>query len=251
MPGTTSPRPAPAPRARSQTLALQLVDRVVHGARREGHVGERGIHARRAGHAGAIGDEQVRHVVGLVVSVEDGGLRVLPHARRPHLVYAEPRRAVVVPRLDVPASRRLEHLGGLGLHVLPDGALVLTPRTVDAEQRDPPPVRLRRAEVQEVLVARQALTVSLQVDLPPPRLAQPLLQLDAEPRLLSPAGPSFAARARLDPVPAHEPDLRLAGPAQVAEARDVRPRGPPRVAVRVFESRNGPASALRGARVPC
>src|SRR5437899_13005958 len=139
MPGTTSPRPAPAPRACSQITSLQLAHRMVHGARRQGHVGKRWIHARRAGHAGTIGDEQVRHVVRLVVSVEDGGLRVLPHACRPHLVYPEPRRAVVVPRLDVPASRSLVILCGLILHVLPTFAIVLSTSIVASNPLYHPP----------------------------------------------------------------------------------------------------------------
>src|SRR5437899_8265135 len=80
----------------------------------------------------------------------------------------------------------------------------------------------------------------------PPRLAPSLLHLDAAPRPPRPGGPPSPARARLDPVPAHEPDLRVAGPAQVAEARDVRSRGPAPVDVLVFESRNGAARARLG-----
>src|SRR2546430_12876261 len=81
---------------------------------------------------------------------------------------------------------------------------------------------------------------------PRSRVPQPLLQLDAEPRLVSATRPTFSARARLDTVAPHEPDLRFAGAAQVAEARDVRPRGTPAVDVLVFESRHNTARARLG-----
>src|SRR5437773_10387793 len=95
-------------------------------------------------------------------------------------------------------------------------------------------------------MARQALAVSLQRDLPRPRLAQPLFQLDAEPGLVGAPRPPFAARAGLTPVPAQETDFRFASPPEVAEARDVRSRWPPPVDVLVFESRNDAARARFG-----
>src|SRR5882762_11427878 len=95
-------------------------------------------------------------------------------------------------------------------------------------------------------MARQALAVSLQRDLPRPRLAQPLFQLDAEPGLVGAPRPPVAARAGLNPVPAQEADFRFPPPTQVAEARDVGPRWPAPVDVLVFESRNDAARARLG-----
>src|SRR6266550_5393396 len=248
-PGTPSRRPGPARRewpACSQRAARQLAHGVVHGARGEGHVGERGIHARRAGHAGAVRDEQVRHVVRLVVGVQHRRLAIAAHARRPHLVHAEPRRPVVVVRLDVLASRRREHLGCLGLYVLADGPLVRTPRAVDPQQRDPPLVRALRVQVHVVLVTGQAFAVALHGDPPRPGLAQLLLQLGAEAWLRRAANPPLPARPRLNPVAAHEADLAVGLRAEVAEARDVRARGPPAVGVLVLEAGHDAARARLG-----
>src|SRR5438876_8501285 len=220
----------------SQVTALELANRVVGGARGQGHVGERWIDARRAGHAGAVGDEQVRHVVRLVVRVEHRRLWITAHACRPHLVHAEAGRPVVIVRLDAPAPRGLEHLRRLTLHVLADRPLVLAPRAVDAQQWDPPLVLPLRVQVHVVLVARQALAVSLQRHPPRSRLAQALLQVRAQARLRRAAAPSLTTRSRLDPIASEEADLLLSVRAEVAEPRDVGPRGPPAVDVLVLET---------------
>src|SRR5467141_808831 len=94
-------------------------------------------------------------------------------------------------------------------------------------------------------MARQALAVSLQRDLPRPRLAQPLFQLDADPGLVGAARPPLASRSRLDAVAAQKAEL-LPCSIEVAEARDVGPRWPPPVDVLVFESRNDAACARFG-----
>src|SRR5256886_17279315 len=73
---------------------------------------------------------------------------------------------------------------------------------------------------------------------PRSRVPQPLLQLDPEPRLVSATRPTFSARARLDPVAAKEPHFRFAGPAQIAEKRDVCPRGAPAVCVLGSDARH-------------
>ena len=54
-------------RSGSEVAAIELVHREVRGARRERHVRERRILARRRRHARAVGDEHVRRVPDLVV----------------------------------------------------------------------------------------------------------------------------------------------------------------------------------------
>src|SRR2546421_6019716 len=243
---TRSPPPAPAWRACSQVAAGDLTHRVGNRARREGHVGERRIHARRARHARAVRDEQVGHVVGLIVRVEHRCLRVPAHARCSHLVHAEPRRAVVVVRLDVLAPGGLEHLGRLGLHVFADGALIVAPGALHAQQRDPPLVRALGVEIDVVLVPRQALTVSLKADPPGPRLTQLSLQVRSQAGHVRAAAPPVAPGSALDAIPPQEGDLRLPAPAQVSETRDVRARGTAAVHVLVLEARHGAVGAGLG-----
>src|SRR5881397_1587456 len=98
--------------------------------------------------------------------IEDGGLGVAAHTRGAHLVHAEAGWSVVVVRLHLAAPGALEHLRRLRLDVRANGPLVVAPRAMDAEQRNPPLIRPHRVQVHVVLVARQALTVSLQADLP-------------------------------------------------------------------------------------
>src|SRR2546421_287859 len=80
-----------------QIAPLQLLHRVVAGTRGQRHVGDRRIHARRAGHARPVGHEQVGDVVRLVVAVQHRGLRVAPHARGAHLMDREPGLAAAAP----------------------------------------------------------------------------------------------------------------------------------------------------------
>src|SRR5207237_1173720 len=97
-----------------------------------------------------------------------------------------------------------------------------------------------------VLVARQALTVPLEGDPPGPRLAQPLLQFHAQSRGLRAAAPPLAPGARLNPIAAQEPDLGLAGYADVPKPRDVAARGPATVHVLVPQAGDGPARSRLG-----
>src|SRR5215217_6123140 len=108
---------------RSEVAALQLVDREARGAGGERHVGERGVHAGRAGHARPVGDEDVRGVPHLVVAVEHRRLRVAAHARRAHLVDAHAGEVLVLVRVHVRGAHGLEHLGHVVHHVLAHTAL--------------------------------------------------------------------------------------------------------------------------------
>src|SRR5439155_10472201 len=139
------------------------------------------------------------------------------HARGPHLVPAATGWSVVVVRLHLAAAGALEHLRRLRLDVRANGPLVIAPRAMDAEQRNPPLIRPHRVQVHVVLVARQALTVSLQADLPRSRVPQPLLQLDAEPRLVSATRPTFPAPTPLYTVAPHEPHHPVAFASTGAE----------------------------------
>src|SRR5688572_25932376 len=154
---TRAAAPAPTPVARnrrrfiamvSEISALELTHGVIGRARGERHVRDRWILAGRARHAGAIGYVDVRRVVQLVVGVERGGLRIASHARRPHLVDAEPglrtetAGLVRVPAVHVANARRFQHLAGLLLHVLRHRHLVLRPLAADSQQRDAPLVGL-------------------------------------------------------------------------------------------------------------
>src|SRR5205085_2929452 len=127
-----------------------------------------------------------------------------------------------------------------------DGALVLAPGAVHAQQGDPPLVRARGVEIDVVLVPRQTLAVSLQRHLPRPGLPQLPFQLRPYSRERGAAHPAVASRSALDPISPEETDLRLPTPSHIAEARDVRPGRPPAVDVLVREARHRTAGARLG-----
>src|SRR5262245_44854930 len=63
----------------SEIPTFELLDGKRHRSSRERHVGERRVLARRRGHAGAVGDEDVRTVPHLIAGVEHRRLRVTTH----------------------------------------------------------------------------------------------------------------------------------------------------------------------------
>src|SRR5882724_12103798 len=72
-----------------QFAFFDLGDGIVAGAGSKRHVGEGGIYARGGDHAGAVWEEMIFGVVGLVVGVEDGGLGIAAHASGAHFVDGE------------------------------------------------------------------------------------------------------------------------------------------------------------------
>src|SRR5205823_10957031 len=129
-------------------------------------------------------------------------------AGRAHLMDAQPRLgakavlAIGVIRTHVLDPRGLEHFGGRGGHILPHGELVVAPRAVNAEHRDPELVGLVR-ERDVVLGARQALAERGHAHRPAPRVVQLAFELHAEPGLAGAARPALATRAALIAEPAH------------------------------------------------
>src|SRR6516164_10776028 len=138
--------------------ALHLVDGVVAGSGCHGHVGKGGVLTTGRTHEGAVRDEEIGNVVGLVVSIEDGGLGVVAHAGAAHLVDALSGDRGDGPELDVGGTGRFEHLSGGYLHVAKHGELVFTPFAIDVHGGDAPGVDLVLVYDHVVVMVREALS---------------------------------------------------------------------------------------------
>src|SRR2546422_222420 len=185
--------------------------------------------------SGAVGDEQVLHVVTLVPGVEHRGLGVAAHARRAHLVDRQPGRIVVHEWLHLLRPGGLQHLGRRDRHVLEYLALVVAPFAVDAKRRNAPGVLRVGVELDVVGGAGQALAEPVEREAPRRRRAQGALELGAEAGQVLPPGPTLAVCAALEAVAAQEVGVRG---RDVAEARDVDPVGAATVDGPVFHARD-------------
>src|ERR1051325_6874348 len=217
---------------RLQVVALELTHGKVRRARRERHVRERRVLARRRYHTGAVRDEDVGRVPHLVVRVEHRRLGIATHPRRPHLVEPHPREALVVIGLDALHARRLERLGHVVHHVPPHQALVLAGRTVDREDGQPPLVFLGCVDRDTVRMVGEHLPEGRGSDAPRARLGHGILERTAHPQLGHRARPPLTAGA---PLVADAPQVRPLVAEQIAVARDVEAGGSPAIVILVIE----------------
>ena len=202
---------------------LSSLDGVVGRARRECHVGERGVLATRRRHERAVGDEHILAGVNLVELVQHRFLRVRAHARRAHLVDAVAHVVVVAVHGDVLVAGRLEHLRRVVAHVLLHLALVVAHHGVDDQQWQAVLVLLAAIEPRVVFVVRQDFTERRHAQVPRTRLLEGLLELLADERAVVEAAESRARGAALVAEAAQVIALVLADVAITRNVEAIRP----------------------------
>src|SRR5262249_8967708 len=78
------------PAGLSQLIFLKPLNQAIAGAHGDRHHRERGILTGGRTEAGPIRDKQILDVVGLIVGVEAGCLRIVSHASRSNFVNSHP-----------------------------------------------------------------------------------------------------------------------------------------------------------------
>src|SRR5882724_9864532 len=136
-----------------QFAFFDLGDGIVAGAGSKRHVGEGGIYARGGDHAGAVWEEKIFGVVGLVVGVEDGSLGIAAHASGAHFMDGESGRRDFRPDGNVLCASSGENFGGLDSDVAIHGMLVFAPGAVDFQGGNAPGVELLLVDFDVVVVA--------------------------------------------------------------------------------------------------
>lgn len=125
--------------------------------------------ARR--HGGAVGDEQVRHVVPLVELVEHRSLGILTRAGRAYLMDAEARGARLIVHGRHETAGRVHHRLAVLDNRLGHLLLVRPVRTIDLHDRNNPLINLVRARRHAALRIGQHLAKARDISKPSPELA--------------------------------------------------------------------------------
>src|SRR6185437_13062164 len=147
--------------------------------------------------AGTVGHIDVGRIPDLVVLVQHGRPAVTAHARGPHLMDALARSVVVVVHLHVLDAGGLEHLGGIGGHVLAHGQFVGAHGYIHRQHRQTPLVLAVPVQADRVVVVRQHFAEAGHADAPVTGHGQRLLQVGTDVQLGDLARPPRATGTAL------------------------------------------------------
>src|SRR5450631_1144134 len=135
----------------SQASLLRLRKQILRSPPAKRHDGERWILVRVGHKAGAVGHEQILHIVRLAKTVEHRSFGIVPHAGSADLVNNDAAIGDAVgPR---PIAHRIGAIGAAGafddglerfLHVLGHFYFVVAPLPMEAQYRNAPPVNRHR-----------------------------------------------------------------------------------------------------------
>jgi hypothetical protein len=171
---------------------------MVAGARRQRHIGQRRVLARRRTHLRAIGHEQIGRVVRLAPLVQHRCSGIETHACAAHLVDRRAAGArMVEPHNDLPACFR-QHFGGIRFGLSEGSILLGAEGEVDAQLRDAMSIDLGTVERQAVGGTRYAIRETDEHHPPRARGAQLCLIICADPGFALARSPPRLQRAALE-----------------------------------------------------